>query len=60
MIPVSFFVTFVLSMMSAARGRRLGIIGRIIPIAAVCLLALFFHFAFDDGSAGKEELTIYD
>ena len=32
----------------------------IIPIAAVCLLALFFHFAFDDGSAGKEELTIYD
>lgn len=32
----------------------------IIPIAAVCLLALFFHFAFDDGSARKEELTIYD
>ena len=32
----------------------------IIPIIAVCLLALFFHFAFDDGSAGKEDLTIYD
>ena len=32
----------------------------VIPIIAVCLLALFFHFAFDDGSAGKEELTIYD
>lgn len=32
----------------------------IIPIIAVCLLALFFHFAFDSGSAKKEELTIYD
>ena len=32
----------------------------IIPIAAVCLLALFFHFAFDDGSAEKEDLTLYD
>lgn len=32
----------------------------LIPIAAVCLLALFFHFAFDDGSAKREELTIYD
>ena len=40
MIPVSFFVTFILSMMSAARGRRLGIIGRIIPIAAVGLIGL--------------------
>ena len=32
----------------------------IIPIAAVCLLALFFHFAFDNGSAKREEMTIYD
>jgi len=32
----------------------------IIPIAAVCLLALFFHFAFDNGAAKREELTIYD
>ena len=32
----------------------------IIPIAAVCLLALFFHFAFDSGGTKREELTIYD
>ncbi len=32
----------------------------IIPIIAVCLLALFFHFAFDDSRLKKTELTIYD
>ena len=32
----------------------------IIPMIAICLLALFFHFAFDDGRVKKEELTIYD
>ena len=30
------------------------------PIIAVCLLALFFHFAFDDSRIQKTELTIYD
>ncbi len=30
------------------------------PIIAVCLLALFFHFAFDDGKIKDNELTIYD
>ena len=32
----------------------------IIPIAAICLLALFFHFAFDDTRLKETELTIYD
>ena len=32
----------------------------LIPIAAICLLALFFHYAFDDGSLKDRELTIYD
>lgn len=32
----------------------------LIPMIAVCLLALFFHFAFDDGKVKREELTIYD
>lgn len=32
----------------------------IIPIIAICLLALFFHFAFDDARLKKTELTIYD
>lgn len=32
----------------------------IIPMVAICILALFFHFAFDDGKVKSEELTIYD
>lgn len=32
----------------------------LLPMAAVCLLALFFHFAFDDGRLKETELTIYD
>lgn len=32
----------------------------IIPMVAICILALFFHFAFDDGKVKNEELTIYD
>lgn len=32
----------------------------IVPMVAVCLLALFFHFAFDNGKVEKGELTIYD
>ena len=32
----------------------------ICPIIAVCLLALFFHFAFDDSRIKETELTIYD
>ena len=32
----------------------------IIPIIAICLLALFFHFAFDDARIKETELTIYD
>ena len=32
----------------------------ICPIIAVCLLALFFHFAFDDSRINHTELTIYD
>ena len=32
----------------------------ICPIIAVCLLALFFHFAFDDSRLKRTELTIYD
>ena len=32
----------------------------ICPILAICLLALFFHFAFDDGRLKHTELTIYD
>ena len=32
----------------------------LIPMAAICLLALFFHYAFDDGKVNQEELTIYD
>lgn len=30
------------------------------PIIAICLLALFFHYAFDDGRLRERELTIYD
>lgn len=30
------------------------------PMAAVCLLALFFHFAFDDHRVRETEMTIYD
>ena len=40
MIPISFFVTFVLTMMSAPRGRRFGMIGRIVPIAVVGMIGL--------------------
>lgn len=32
----------------------------ICPVVAVALLALFFHFAFDDGRIKETELTIYD
>ena len=32
----------------------------LIPMAAICLLALFFQYAFDDGQVNQEELTIYD
>ena len=32
----------------------------ICPIAAICLLALIFHFAFDDARIKETELTIYD
>lgn len=32
----------------------------LIPMAAICILALFFHFAFDSGKIKNEELTIYD
>lgn len=32
----------------------------IVPIIAACLLALFFHFAFDDSRIKETELTIYD
>ena len=32
----------------------------ICPVAAVCLWALFFHFAFDDSRIRETELTIYD
>ena len=40
MVPISFFVTFVLSMASAQRGKRLRLVGRIAPIAAVGLVGL--------------------
>ena len=30
------------------------------PIAAICLLALFFHYTFDDGRIRTAELTIFD
>jgi peptide/nickel transport system permease protein len=32
----------------------------LLPILAVCLLALFFHYAFDSAKLEKTELTIYD
>jgi len=32
----------------------------VVPIIAICLLALFFHFAFDDARLKETELTIYD
>ena len=32
----------------------------VIPIIAICLLALFFHFAFDNARLKETELTIYD
>ena len=32
----------------------------VIPIIAICLLALFCHFAFDDARLKETELTIYD
>ena len=40
MVPVSFFVTFVLSFFAAPHGRKLGILGRIVPIAAVGMVGL--------------------
>ena len=40
MIPLSFFVTFVLSLLSAPRGRKSSLFVRIIPIAAVGLVGL--------------------
>jgi hypothetical protein len=40
MIPLSFFVTFVLTFISAPRGRKFGMLGRIIPIAVVGLIGL--------------------
>ena len=40
MIPISFFVTFVLSVMSAPRGRRSRMFKRVIPIAIVGLIGL--------------------
>lgn len=40
MIPLSFFVTFVLSVMSAPRGKRSRIFKRVIPIAVVGLAGL--------------------
>ncbi len=40
MVPVSFFVTFVLSFASAPRGRRLRVVGRVVPIAVAGMLGL--------------------
>ena len=40
MVPVSFFVTFVLSFFSAPHGRKLGLLARIVPIAAVGMVGL--------------------
>ena len=40
MIPLSFFVTFVLSLVAAPRGRKLGMIGRTTPIALIGLVGL--------------------
>lgn len=40
MVPVSFFVTFVLSFFSAPHGRKLGLLSRIVPIAAVGMVGL--------------------
>ena len=40
MVPISFFVTFVLSMASTPRGRKLRVVGRIVPIAAIGLVGL--------------------
>ncbi len=40
MVPVSFFVTFVLSFFTAPHGRKLGILGRIVPIAVVGMVGL--------------------
>ena len=40
MVPVSFFVTFVLSFFSAPHGRKLGLLARLVPIAAVGMVGL--------------------
>ena len=40
MIPISFFVTFILAMKAAPHGRKLAIMGRVIPIAAVGMVGL--------------------
>ena len=32
----------------------------LVPMAAVCIMALLFHFAFYDGASKRRELTIYD
>lgn len=40
MVPVSFFVTFVLSFFAAPHGRKLGILQRLVPIAAVGMVGL--------------------
>ena len=40
MVPISFFVTFVLSFMSADHGKRIGMMMRIVPVAAIGLVGL--------------------
>ena len=40
MVPVSFFVTFVLSFASAQRGKRLKVVGRVVPIAVAGMIGL--------------------
>ncbi|MBQ7234856.1 MAG: O-antigen ligase family protein [Kiritimatiellae bacterium] len=40
MMPISFLVTFALSFMSAAHGRKMGMIGRVVPVAAIGLVGL--------------------
>ena len=40
MVPVSFFVTFVLSFAAAPRGKRLKVIGHVVPIAVAGMIGL--------------------
>ena len=40
MMPISFLVTFALSFMSAAHGRKMGMIWRVVPVAAIGLVGL--------------------